>query len=128
MDIIREVCSPTAVPTKPSPSPSSDLSSASVSPRLRSSSREGEREMGSDAKVYTLAEVSAHNTPQDCWLVVNGKVGIHLSYWIPSILPRSDHFFSFLFGSGDVWIRLPACLQSVRPSDLGLSDHAIVLT
>ncbi|CAL9113863.1 hypothetical protein C4D60_Mb03t20400 [Musa balbisiana] len=30
--------------------------------------------MGSDAKVYTLAEVSAHNTPKDCWLVVNGKV------------------------------------------------------
>lgn len=44
MDITREVCSPTAVSTKPSPSPSSDPSSALYSPRLRSSLWEGERE------------------------------------------------------------------------------------
>ncbi|RWV99417.1 hypothetical protein GW17_00037673 [Ensete ventricosum] len=33
--------------------------------------------MGSDRKVYTLAEVSAHNSVNDCWLVIDGKVRIH---------------------------------------------------
>ncbi|KAG8641932.1 cytochrome b5 [Manihot esculenta] len=31
-------------------------------------------QMGSQAKVYTLAEVSEHNQPKDCWLVIEGKV------------------------------------------------------
>nr|ANQ46484.1 cytochrome b5 [Santalum album] len=30
--------------------------------------------MGAAGKVFTLAEVSEHHTPQDCWLVINGKV------------------------------------------------------
>ncbi|KAL2932931.1 Cytochrome b5 [Bienertia sinuspersici] len=30
--------------------------------------------MGSEAKVFTLAEVSEHNSSKDCWLVINGKV------------------------------------------------------
>ncbi|XP_050208259.1 cytochrome b5-like [Mercurialis annua] len=30
--------------------------------------------MGSQGKVYTLAEVSEHNTPKDCWLVIEGKI------------------------------------------------------
>ncbi|XP_057963544.1 cytochrome b5-like [Malania oleifera] len=30
--------------------------------------------MGGDGKVYTLADVSEHNSPQDCWLVIDGKV------------------------------------------------------
>ncbi|BFG13795.1 cytochrome b5 [Prunus yedoensis var. nudiflora] len=30
--------------------------------------------MGVDGKVFTLAQVSEHNTPKDCWLIINGKV------------------------------------------------------
>ncbi|XP_048334241.1 cytochrome b5 [Ziziphus jujuba] len=30
--------------------------------------------MGGEGKVFTLAEVSVHNTPQDCWLIINEKV------------------------------------------------------
>lgn len=30
--------------------------------------------MGSEKKVFTLAEVSGHNSSKDCWLVISGKV------------------------------------------------------
>ncbi|XP_031285531.1 cytochrome b5 [Pistacia vera] len=30
--------------------------------------------MGGERKVFTLAEVSEHNSPKDCWLVIDGKV------------------------------------------------------
>ncbi|CAK9162361.1 unnamed protein product [Ilex paraguariensis] len=30
--------------------------------------------MGTHGKVFTLAEVSEHNNPKDCWLVIGGKV------------------------------------------------------
>ncbi|KAB2014353.1 hypothetical protein ES319_D09G218800v1 [Gossypium barbadense] len=30
--------------------------------------------MVGDGKVFTLAQVSEHKTPKDCWLIINGKV------------------------------------------------------
>ncbi|KAF9610953.1 hypothetical protein IFM89_025986 [Coptis chinensis] len=30
--------------------------------------------MGSEGKVFTLAEVSEHDNSKDCWLVIDGKV------------------------------------------------------
>nr|AAT84459.1 cytochrome b5 isoform Cb5-B [Vernicia fordii] len=30
--------------------------------------------MGGDKKVFTLAQVSQHNNPKDCWLIIGGKV------------------------------------------------------
>ncbi|KAF3944405.1 hypothetical protein CMV_029124 [Castanea mollissima] len=29
---------------------------------------------GEERKVYTLAQVSEHNNPKDCWLVIEGRV------------------------------------------------------
>ncbi|XP_044491614.1 cytochrome b5-like [Mangifera indica] len=29
---------------------------------------------GGEPKVFSLAEVSQHNSPKDCWLVIDGKV------------------------------------------------------
>jgi hypothetical protein len=44
--------------------------------------------MGGNGKVFTLAEVSAHNSPKDCWLVVEGRVPFFFSFPI---------FFTFPF-------------------------------
>lgn len=33
--------------------------------------------MGSEGKIYTLAQVSEHNHAKDCWLVIDGKVGLN---------------------------------------------------
>ncbi|VVB07371.1 unnamed protein product [Arabis nemorensis] len=30
--------------------------------------------MGDEAKIFTLSEVSEHNQPHDCWIIINGKV------------------------------------------------------
>ncbi|KAJ9154049.1 hypothetical protein P3X46_027427 [Hevea brasiliensis] len=30
--------------------------------------------MGGEGKVFTLAQVSEHNNPNDCWLIIGGKV------------------------------------------------------
>ncbi|OAY28215.1 cytochrome b5 [Manihot esculenta] len=30
--------------------------------------------MGGEGKVFTLAQVSEHNNPKDCWLIIGGKV------------------------------------------------------
>ncbi|KAJ0989463.1 hypothetical protein J5N97_007819 [Dioscorea zingiberensis] len=30
--------------------------------------------MAGESKVFTLADVSNHNTAQDCWLIIDGKV------------------------------------------------------
>jgi cytochrome b involved in lipid metabolism len=40
-------------------------------------------------KLYTMQEAAQHNTPQDCWVVIDGKVGT-ISLGIPPLL------FSFL--------------------------------
>ena len=31
-------------------------------------------------KMYSLTEVKQHNTEEDCWIVVHGKVG---HFWLP---------------------------------------------
>lgn len=31
-------------------------------------------DMGADSKVFTLEDVSKHNTHKDCWLLIGGKV------------------------------------------------------
>ncbi|PIN11260.1 Cytochrome b5 [Handroanthus impetiginosus] len=36
--------------------------------------------MGSESKVFTYSEVSAHNTSEDCWVIINGKVYNVTSY------------------------------------------------
>ncbi|WCJ24211.1 Cytochrome b5 [Euphorbia peplus] len=30
--------------------------------------------MGGDSKVFTLSQVSGHDNPKDCWLIIGGKV------------------------------------------------------
>lgn len=41
---------------------------------LSTQRRYQEKQMGVDGKFFTLAQVSEHNTPKDCWLIINGKV------------------------------------------------------
>ncbi|KAI3459646.1 hypothetical protein Pfo_016309 [Paulownia fortunei] len=36
--------------------------------------------MGAESKVFTYSEVSAHNTYEDCWVIINGKVYNVTSY------------------------------------------------
>ncbi|KAG8369678.1 hypothetical protein BUALT_Bualt14G0038800 [Buddleja alternifolia] len=36
--------------------------------------------MGAESKVFSHSEVSAHNTPEDCWVIINAKVYNVTSY------------------------------------------------
>ncbi|KAK6122823.1 hypothetical protein DH2020_043437 [Rehmannia glutinosa] len=36
--------------------------------------------MGGESKLFTYSEVSAHNTSEDCWVIINGKVYDVTSY------------------------------------------------
>lgn len=49
------------------------------------------REMGSETKVYTLAQVSEHNNSKDCWLIIGGKV-FNLKFFVKS----TDFLWAFL--------------------------------
>lgn len=40
--------------------------------------------MGAESKVLTYSDVSAHNTSEDCWIIINGKVRIYFIYNISS--------------------------------------------
>lgn len=33
--------------------------------------------MGGDGKLFSLSQLSQHNTSTDCWLLIDGKVYIH---------------------------------------------------
>jgi hypothetical protein len=49
--------------------------------------------MGGERKVYTLPEVSDHNSPKDCWLVIDGKV-CHIP---PHVTEPGSCIFSVIF-------------------------------
>ena len=62
---------------------------------------------GGERKVYTLAQVSEHNTPKDCWLVIEGRVCMyvifmftHSSWVLGSFLFLSRIWISADFASG----------------------------
>lgn len=42
--------------------------------QMQTDKNAGNDQQRQEPKTYTLAEVAAHNIPQDCWLVLNGKV------------------------------------------------------
>lgn len=55
--------------------------------------------MGGEGKGFTLAQVSEHNNPKDCWLVIGGKVICYYGYLLSflSIQPWLVIYLMFAF-------------------------------
>lgn len=55
--------------------------------------------MGGEGKGFTLAQVSEHNNPKDCWLVIGGKVICYYGYLLSflSIQPWLAIYLMFAF-------------------------------
>lgn len=49
---------------------------------------------GGEPKVFSLAEVSQHNSPKDCWLVIDGKVD-NMYFSFSSLCPLLFPFIVF---------------------------------
>ncbi|KAJ7569291.1 hypothetical protein O6H91_01G070600 [Diphasiastrum complanatum] len=95
---------------------------------------------GSDSaisgKKYTRKEVMAHSTPEDCWLVIAGKV-YDVTKWIPKhpggslIYVRAGHDCTYMFNSYHplyVWKLLDKyCIGEVQklPTDYELKLHNV---
>lgn len=52
---------------------------------------------GGERKVYTLAQISEHNSRKDCWLVIEGRVCMYVCHIHVHTLIMAIGFSSFFF-------------------------------